>query len=483
MTPIEERLAKDPALKARFDQVGRSMMPHNYAAKARTVQRYPDTPSNNPVNVVNVAEVVGNVQTATTVKEALTNSDTPSTAIADTGIEGKQIANHLIALLSKYVGASRDDLIVVTLWIMHTWVYHSLRTTPRLLISSIIPGSGKSTLLEWIQKYSFQAWSMSAISSASMLARLANMGITIEIDEVDRSLRRDNPIAADFIAVLNSGYKKGGGRPVNVKAKDDGDWEPVQMSTWAPAVFAGNNPDLDTDVRERMITIFLYPSTDVEDTDWELIEQDEPDYQPLLDALPQWAKSAKTEVVPRPRLDDCVKARYKEIWLPLARVAQTQEGGWLEAVNRLAIDFVHQAKEDADNGLANNSPHLLLLKDIARLWAVQWQGENFISSKRLCAALANTQPQTWGIESSYGKPLTPRRLASMLRKAGVSTSRANDDSRTRGYMLGSFAKAWDVLKIGQSLAEEGIELATTLTGLTTLTTLKESEDDNGQLDF
>ncbi len=36
-------------------------------------------------------------------------------------------------------------------------------------------------------------------------------GISIEIDEVDRSLRRDNPIAADFIAVLNSGYKKGGG--------------------------------------------------------------------------------------------------------------------------------------------------------------------------------------------------------------------------------------------------------------------------------
>lgn len=455
-----------PAQKALTDQIMNNI--DMQAAQARTVQRYPDTPSNNLANVAEVAEVA--------------NSSESNTAIADTGIEGKQIANHLIALLSKYVGASRDDLIVVTLWIMHTWVYHSLRTTPRLLISSIIPGSGKSTLLEWIQKYSYQAWSMSAISSASMLARLANMGITIEIDEVDRSLRRDNPIAADFIAVLNSGYKKGGGRPVNVKAKDDGDWKPVQMSTWAPAVFAGNNPDLDTDVRERMITIFLYPSTDVEDTDWELIEQDEPDYQPLLDALPQWAKSAKTEVVPRPQLDDCVKARYKEIWLPLARVAQTQEGGWLEAVNRLAIDFVHQAKEDADNGLANNSPHLLLLKDIARLWAVQWRGENFISSKRLCAALANTQPQTWGIESSYGKPLTPRRLASMLRKAGVSTSRA-DDNRTRGYMLGSFTKAWDVLKIWQTLHDENIDPVATSATSATFATLKESEDDNGQLDF
>jgi hypothetical protein len=457
MTAIDNYLAKNPELKQRFDEVGNGLGKPMQKQDQKVVLTTPDTFSFNPVKAVNPVNVVG--------------------------IPADQVANHLIALLSKYIGASRDDLVVVTLWIMHTWVYQSLRTTPRLLISSIIPGSGKSTLLEWIQKYSYQAWSMSAISSASMLARLAEKGITILIDEADRSLRKDNPMAADFLAVLNSGYKKGGGRPVNVKNKDDGDWEPVQMSTWAPSVFAGNNPDLDTDVSERMITIFLYPSSDVEDTDWELIEQDEPDYQPLLDALPAWAQSAKSEVVPRPQLDDCVKARYKEIWLPLARVAQTQQGDWLSDIRRLAIEFVRQAKEDADNGLANASPHLLLLKDIARLWATQWLGEDFTSSIRICSALSNTQPQMWGCESAYGKPITPRRLASMLKKAGVSGVRENDSARTRGYRFGSFAKAWDVLKIWDALSGEGVTPPTTSTASTTLTGLKENENDNEQLDF
>lgn len=277
----------------------------------------------------------------------------PSLSDALYGFDPSELANRIFRLLKRYIGATDDDLKMLTLWIMHTWVFASLYTTPRLLVTSILPGAGKTTLLEWIGHLGAKSEMLSAISSASLLANLADQGYTLLVDEADRSLRKDNPLAADFIAVVNTGYKKGGSRTIQEPDKKHG-WKVVRKSTHAPAVFAGNNPDLPADTRQRCIPVFLYPSDEVEESDWEMIEEDDAEYLDLRHDLPLWAEMAASAIKPRPTLPESVKGRYREVWLPLARIAQTQSGDWLDTVRRPAASH---PQSEAHRPMAQQDHH------------------------------------------------------------------------------------------------------------------------------
>lgn len=411
------------------------------------------------------------------------NASYPSEPSSDSeySFDPSELANRMFHLLKRYVGASDDDLRMLTLWIMHTCVYRDLYTTPRLLVTSIMPGAGKTTMLEWIAHLGAKSETLSAISSASLLANLADQGYVLLVDEADRSLRKDNPLTADFIAVVNTGYKKGGSRTIQEPDKKHG-WKVVRKSTHAPAVFAGNNPDLPADTKQRCIPVFLYPTDEVEESDWEMIEEDDAEYLDLKHDLPEWAASAKASIKPRPVMPDSVKGRYKEVWLPLARIAQTQSGEWLDTVRRLSAEFVEQAKTDADMGLANDSPHIVLLKDIAELWATQWAALPFVGSQQICDALAYSDPKQWGDEQAgdFGR-LTSKRLASMLKKAGVEASR-NRDHTKRGYRFTAFSQAWKTLKIWETLKLEPPKLDT-LDALDTLDTSREGMGEGSQPDL
>ncbi|MBT1177593.1 DUF3631 domain-containing protein [Bifidobacterium callimiconis] len=368
------------------------------------------------------------------------------------------VGNRLFAMYHKHIGATEDDIIIAVLWTLHTWVYPLLYTTPRLLVTSILPGAGKTTLLDWIRHFCDNAVNMAAISSASLLASLAESGHVMLMDEADRSLRRDNPLTADFLSIVNSGYKKGASRPVQVQIKE-GNWEAVLKSTFAPVAFAGNNPDLPEDTEQRCIRLFLFPDDDVEESDWETIEESK-EYRTLLTDIEQWANDQATLALlrNRPELGADVRGRFKEIWLPLARTAQTlaplPDGtSWLDHVMTLAEAFVEQSRIDQEEGLRKTSPHAALLRDIAYLWATEWQQRGFIPSQELCDRLAQYDPGAWGKgNTNYPTAITPRRLATMLRKTGVIVSRDKGNTK-RGYYLASFTHTWDTLHVFKTLRD------------------------------
>ena len=54
------------------------------------------------------------------------------------GFDPSELANRIFRLLKRYIGATDDDLKMLTLWIMHTWVFASLYTTPRLLVTEYL---------------------------------------------------------------------------------------------------------------------------------------------------------------------------------------------------------------------------------------------------------------------------------------------------------------------------------------------------------
>lgn len=412
-------------------------------------------------DMAHVSEMTPDTQTKTLVDTA---TDAPAQHASNVSKASKpsssNIANRMFGMFKPHIGATDDDLIVAVLWTLHTWVCTELYTTPRVLVTSILPGAGKTTLLDWIRHFAYLPVMMAAISSASMLASLAESGHTLLMDEADRSLRKDNPLSADFLAIVNSGYKKGNSRPVQ-EPKKDGGWQVVNKSTFAPVIFAGNNPDLPDDTESRCIRLFLYPDDSVDESDWEVIEESA-DYLNLLERIESWAndpnmlKALKT----RPTLDAKVKGRAKEIWMPLARVAATLKDydddntsfSWLDKVKDMSREFVEQAELDRAEGIRKTSPHAALVNDLAYLWFTRWKTEEFVASADLCSALALYDPESWGMGSSYGSKITPRRLALMLRKTGITVGR-NKDNTKRGYTVRSFTHAWRTLHTFPALEE------------------------------
>jgi MoxR-like ATPase len=177
--------------------------------------------------------------------------------------------------LERYIVVIKDqDLDILALWIVHTWLAGETYTSPRLLIDSPVPGSGKTTLLEHLGKLCQDPIQMASVSSSALLARITASGIrTLLIDEADRSLDPKRDGVKDLVAILNSGYKIGGSRPVLVKGKGDA-WQVEEMPTYSPVAIAGNTPLLPEDTRSRCIAIRLMPDQEgkAEQSDWEWIE-------------------------------------------------------------------------------------------------------------------------------------------------------------------------------------------------------------------
>lgn len=353
-----------------------------------------------------------------------------------------QVLDEVRAWLGRFISVQNtEDLDILTLWAAHTHVTHLTYTSPRILISSPMPGSGKTTVLEHMHRLCFNPVQAASISSEALLSHLASAGRTILIDEADRSLNRDNPLNASFLAILNSGYKHGGSRPT-LQPTAEGRWEPVELSTYAPVAIAGNNPNLPDDTLSRCIRIMLYPDINgtVEDSDWETIDQHA---QQLGNKLAAWTASVEDKIRQRPELPDQLKGRDKERWRPLKRIANAAQGSWPGLVDELALEDHQELISSREAGLVMEKPHIILLRHLAEGFADQ----TFIRTSDAVNWLISEHPEVWGAESSFGKPLTPQRFGRMLSSNFGLKSGNRDAEGIRGYTLHQLEPAFSSLGI------------------------------------
>ncbi|PYF99253.1 Protein of unknown function [Georgenia satyanarayanai] len=341
--------------------------------------------------------------------------------------------------LATYVRTMHDeDLDVLTLWAAHTHLCFETYTTPRLVLDSPVPGSGKTTVLEHLSRLCLNPVQMASLSSPALLTRMLDSGIrTVLIDEADRSLSPDKEGVAELLAVLNSGYKRGGTRPVLVPTKDG--WDPKEMPTFAPVVMAGNNPNLPEDTKSRTIRVLLLPDLEgrVEESDWELIDIDARD---LGESLAAWAELVREQVVAeRPPLPAGIVGRSRERWSPLKRVAAAAGGRWPSVVDALALADLARMEQDREDGMVRERPGVVLLRNIREVWPA---GQSFFPTEDLIPALIDHNPDSWGDASPFGKALTAQRLGRML----VSSYNLHSDRPggvgPRGYLRVSFEPVW-----------------------------------------
>lgn len=359
--------------------------------------------------------------------------------------DGAQILDEIERHFGRYICTTDDaDLSILTLWAASTWVATELYTSPRLLIDSIIPGSGKTTVLDHLHRLCCRSVQAASISSPALLPRILEHGIrTILIDEVDRSLSPNKPGVEDLLGILNSGYRRGATRPVLVPSKG-GEWKVNEMPTFAPVAMAGNSPRLPDDTRSRSIRILLMPDLHgvVEDSDWELIEDD---VLALQDRLVAWAELIRptlaSQVVDVP--EHC-KGRNKEKWKPLKRIAAAAGGHWPEVADELIRRDLAQQDAENEAGLKAQPPGMAMMHDLAKVWP---NGETFVSTEILVTKLVAHSPEMWGLNSSYGKQLTARRMGQLVSQASKVTSSRPGGRGPRGYLHDHLAPVWHRLGI------------------------------------
>lgn len=367
--------------------------------------------------------------------------------------ETGQLIGEVRAWLARFVTTLHEhDLDLLTLWAAHTHLAFETYTTPRLVLDSPVHGSGKTTCLEHLQRLALRPVQAASLSSPALLTRMLDAGPrTILIDEADRSLDPKKEGIGDLLAILNSGYKRGGSRPTLVPDKENG-WRTVEMPTFAPVAMAGNNPQLPDDTRSRCIRVLLMPDVDgnAEESDWELIE---PDALELGQRLAAWAEGVRDEVrTTRPELPEGVRGRNAEKWRPLARIAAAAGGRWLGVVDELAVADLERQAADREDNMSNQRPHILLLSHLGEVWP---EGASFASTQELVSGLVQAHPETWGAFSSYGRDLTAQRFGRMLATFyGVNSTRL-ERGGARGYTYASLARAWHCLGLSAPAAPDG----------------------------
>lgn len=354
---------------------------------------------------------------------------------------------------SRYVHTMHEsDLDLLTLWTVHTHLVSDLYTTPRLLLDSPVPGSGKTTVLEHLGHLALDTVQAAALSSSALLTRmLADRMRTILIDEADRSLDPKLDGTTELLAILNSGYKRGGTRPVLTPDKENG-WKVQEMPTFSPVAMAGNNPNLPDDTRSRIIRVLLLPDLDgnVEESDWELIEADA---ESLKQRIEVWADDVRDDVANnRPPLPAGVIGRAKERWSPLKRIAAVVGGRWPDVVDDLAEADLEQLKQDKEDGMVIDKPAVVLLKHLAQIWGV----EAFVPTRELVERLTQHDPEMWGEYSAFGKPLTAQRFGRMLATSYSINSTRQGDS-PRGYFRAKLLPVWRRMGITPPAETDGAD--------------------------
>ncbi|WP_245858011.1 DUF3631 domain-containing protein [Mumia flava] len=356
------------------------------------------------------------------------------------GGSGWTILDEVRAWFDRFICTLEEaDLDLLALWAVHTHVCVETYTTPRLQLDSPVPGSGKTTVLEHLERVCMHPVQMASLASPALLTRMLDSGMrTILIDEADRTLSPDKEGVGELIAVLNSGYKRGGTRPVLVPTKESG-WITKEMPTFAPVAFAGNDPKIPDDTKSRTLRVLLMPDThgEAEDSDWETYDDAARD---LGRRVALWAEGVKDEIrTNRPVLPEGIRGRNRERWAPLKRVAVAAGGRWPMVVDELALREAREIAAEHEDGIVQQRPSVAVLRHIHEVWP---DGETFLPTEDLVERLRWHNPEAWGADSSKGKPLTAQALGRMLSRNYKITSCRPVQPGPRGYSRSSLEPAF-----------------------------------------
>jgi hypothetical protein len=330
-----------------------------------------------------------------------------------------------------------DDnaLAAVTLWAAHAHMIRHFHTTPRLAILSPEAHSGKTRVLDVLNLLVPDPMLSLNASPPAIFRTLAQRQITLLFDEVDAvfTKRGKDDNHEDLRALLNAGYKRGATIPRCVGPKH----EVVHFPVFAAVALAGLG-ELPETIMTRSVILRMRRRSRAESVEPFRTRQHETPGHALRDRLAQWAAKVGPAVGDAwPPLPDSIVDRAAEIWEPLLSVADAAGGDWSTTARTAAVAFCESALD------RRASLGTRLLGDLRIIF-----GDSIaLPTGTILTRL--TDGEAFGIAADapwsdlYGKPLSERKLASMLGQYGVSSVKVKVTGQSRhGYRREHLWDAW-----------------------------------------
>lgn len=363
---------------------------------------------------------------------------------------GVDLAEELVAHLRRYLSILTDEAVIVVTWIFYAHSWEKFARTPYLAISSAERMSGKTTLMRWIRLLVPRPLTTAAISPAALYRTIPKTKPIMLIDELDTIFSNkpgkvDSERAETFRMVLNAGYERG--NPVIVCAKGGGGI--AQFDVYCPKVLAGIGALPDT-IQSRCIPIMMQRRAG--DETIERLDDEEPDakFAELKSRVERWTiQSADAIDKAKANFPEALSDRGRDISKALFRIGTVIGSDWLAALEKALVTLLRPRAEDATLGQQ-------LLADIKATF--EDQRATVLSARQLTdGLLAMDGVQPWS--DFYGKPITPTRVAKMLKHFSIVPKYFRVGSgRTYGYARGQFLDAWARYLVPISAEEaEGIE--------------------------
>lgn len=334
-------------------------------------------------------------------------------------------------LLKRHVFFKDQRLpLLIATWVLGTYVYELFTFFGYLWANSPVKRCGKSLLEDILSRLCQKATPrLSNVSEASIF-RLADLGHTLILDELENVRREDREKYQAVMTVLNAGFQAGGKVPRVERVKDAG-FEVVYFNAFCPKVLAGINRLADT-IEDRSFKVPMVRKTKAERVERFNLRRQGQDLEAIRKELTRWAEAKRKEIealydnigeIPElAALDD----RFKDISEPLIAIASyadaeaaNGEEKILPEFNSLLLDMSGKREE------GEKQEAIGAFIQVARE-VLSGQEMVFIESAKLLEKVKEIEELSW-LESTKG-------LSSFLGKFDLSP-RPKPGGKVRGYKI------------------------------------------------
>ena len=342
-------------------------------------------------------------------------------------------------ILQRHLHLTEHQVVAMTLWIAHTFVYSRFSITPRLALVSPVRGCGKTTALNIVKALAFKTHKVDGIRGPTLFRLIGSEHPCMLLDEGDNLDLPKNPTLR---AVINSGHHCDGTIPRCLGN------QVVSFSTFAPLAVAaiGKPPHpLPLPILHRCIAIPMertpMTSEKLARFDPKAIPRQKQDCDTVYRETFEWARQCPLNL--DPPMPEELRNRAADNWRALLSIADACSPAWGKAAREAAVAL----SKDSDEDLS-----VLLLTDIRDIFD-RHPTVDRMSSAVIVAELVELADGRWSEWRGLRNDQIPRKLsqgglALMLAPFGIRPKtiwpphRGATDKSEKGYRREQFELAW-----------------------------------------
>jgi Protein of unknown function (DUF3631) len=331
----------------------------------------------------------------------------------------------------RFVVMSEKDAFVMSLWILHTYVFDVFTCTPRLSISAPEKRCGKTTCLDVCGCLVNRPLFAVNITGPAIFRTIEQARPTLLFDEADNTFGRNGKAvdgASDILAILNSGHRQGG----QVIRTVGDEFEPRAFRTHAPVVLA-HIGKLPGTLADRAIHVRLRRKLARDRVESFRSDRTE-DLHRLARQARRWSDDHRSILAETdPEMPAGLFNRAADNWRPLLAIADATD--WPSQARAMASQA---AAEDTEDGIG-----AMLLADVRS--AFDTLKTDRLKSEQLVERLNKLEGRPWA-DYRRGQGISTNWLARTLDNFGIKPEpealHFPDGDRGRGYLRSRFDDAF-----------------------------------------